>query len=89
MKWLYLSVVLVGDYVMATLTDLLEALCLAVFILAFGLVIKVASRKKSKPVRAIGWGMVYGSIISVLVLTGFMAWLFFNFLSIQHNGTAP
>jgi len=78
MKWLYLSVVLVGDYVMATLTDLLEALCLAVFIFAFGLVIKVATRKKSKSVKSIGWGMVYGSIISVLILTGFMAWLYFN-----------
>jgi len=79
MKWLYLAIVLVGDYVMATQSDLLEALCLAVFILAFGIVIKVATRKKGKRVRAIGWGMVYGSIISVLVLLGFGAWLYFNF----------
>ena len=78
MKWLYLLVVLVGDYVMATLTDWFEALCVAVFILAFGIVIKVATRKNSERIRAIGWGMVYGSIISILVLAGFMAWLFFN-----------
>jgi hypothetical protein len=79
MKWLYLAIVLVGDYIMATQTDLLEALCLAVFVFAFGVVIKVASRKKGKGVRAIGWGMVYGSIISVLIMAGFMAWLYFNF----------
>lgn len=78
MKFVYLLVVLAGDYAMATQTDLLEALCLAVFILAFGIVVKVATRKKSKRVRAVGWGMVYGSIISVLVLAGFMAWLYFN-----------
>jgi uncharacterized membrane protein len=79
MKWLSLFVVLVGDYVMATFTDLFEALCLAVFILAFGIVIKVASRKKRNRVNAMAWGMVYGSIVSVLVLVGFGAWLYFNF----------
>ena len=78
MKWVYFAVVLLGDYIMATQTDLFEALCLGLLILAFGIVFKVASRKSSKRVRAIGWGMVYGSIISVLVLTGFMAWLYFN-----------
>lgn len=79
MKWIYLSIVLLGDYVMATFTDLFEALCLAFFILAFGMVIKVGSRKKSRRVNELGWGMVYGSVISVLVLGGFMAWLYFNF----------
>ena len=78
MKWISLLVVLIGDYIMATLTDLFEALCLAVFILAFGIVIKVASRKRRRRINMIAWGMVYGSIISVLVLSGFMAWLYFN-----------
>jgi hypothetical protein len=79
MKWLYLSIVLLGDYGMAALQGLLDALCLAVFILLVGIVIKVANRKKGKRAQALGWGMVYGSIFSVLVLAGFMTWLWLSF----------
>jgi|GEM_PF-6180942 len=68
MKWLSLSVVFLGEYVMATHSDLIWPIYLAIIILIFGIVIKVWSRKKDKLIRETSWGMVYGGVISFLFL---------------------
>ena len=75
MKFLYLSAVFLGEYVMATHSDLLWPICLAAIILVFGVVVKVWSKKKGKRMREIGWGMVYGGVISFLflLLAGYVA----------------
>jgi len=75
MKWLSLSVVLVGECVMAMHSDLIWPICLAVIILAFGIMIMVWTRKKDKFMRDIGWGMLYGGVILVSLAAGFTAFL--------------
>ncbi len=78
MKWLSLSVVLSGEYMMAAHSDLLWAICLAVIILVFGITIKVWTRKRDKRMHDIGRGMIYGGLISVSLVAGFAAFLAIN-----------
>jgi len=73
MKWLSLSVVLVGECVMARYLDLIWPIYLALIMLVFGIAIEVWTRKKDKRVRDIGWGMIYGGVILVSLAAGFAA----------------
>jgi len=83
MKYFYLilTVVVYGlcVFTFKLLDNFTTIICFLLFILSLGIVFSVFVNKKSIIVKEIGWGILYGSLLSLALLFGFIIWLACNF----------
>jgi len=78
-----MTIVLLGVFITVPSNFLFLSFCLAIFTLAFGVTVLVGSRKKNKTMREIGLGMVYGGVVSVVLLAAYLALLCFSLPGIK------
>jgi hypothetical protein len=83
MKYFYLVLTLLLHFLLLLTLKLLDnpgVLFLAFFLILFvGLLLYNFTGKQNKSVRDFGWGLLFGSLTTVVCVVVFMIWLTFNF----------
>jgi ABC-type Mn2+/Zn2+ transport system permease subunit len=82
MKYFYLIIVLVLQFLSVKIFKLLDNFGLLVFgfaiTLLIGILISVFAKKDNKQLRDVGWGLLYSSFITIGLIFVFMIYLTFN-----------
>lgn len=83
MRYLYLFLTLSIQYLCVYALKLLDnpalIFCIFVFLLAGGIIATAIGKKGSAFLKDLGWGLLYGSLTSVILVVIFLVWLSFNF----------
>ncbi len=85
MKYFYLVVVLIIEFLLIKTLKLLDNSELLLFlfgvILAAGVLLVTFNKGRSKTIQDIGSGMLFASLFTIVAVIGFLIWLSFNFPS--------
>lgn len=85
MKYFYLVVVLIIEFLLIKTLKLLDNSELLLFlfgvILAAGVLLVTFNKGRSKTIQDIGSGMLFAGLFTIVAVIGFLIWLSFNFPS--------
>jgi hypothetical protein len=82
MKYVCLALTLLAEYLLIRVFKMLDntdvLIIIFVSVLLIGMFITIYNKKVSKTIKNIGWGMLYGSISTIVLMVVFFLWLSYN-----------